>query len=650
MRKYFFVLTFLILSLGCGVVVAEQVYQSANFEYALLFNGDAELIRYLGEDGTVIIPNGLDGHPIVAVRGNPFTTLSDDGRINGVRDCVINVAVDHPYLATINGVLFGKTDRKLIYCPESKEGEYTIPQGIRSIGDYAFYNCSMLKNVTIPGSVMSIGEFSFYNCGSLTSVTLPDGVTEISSSTFCKCKSIKDLSIPSGVTIIGDDAFHGCASLSDLGIPDTVTMIGELAFGECTGLHEVTIPSSVKTIGQGAFLKCSNLQTVRLHEGLMSLGSENSIYTGVFAGCSKMTEMVIPDTVTYIGSETFKDCESLKSITIPASVTKVEDYLFIGCRNITDVAIPDSVVEIGEYAFMNCTSLRSITIPKSVISIGEHAFDRVTGSYPYTYAPLADIVFTITPGSYAETWCMDNGQQYVATGVVYGDTDDWLNAPYDERPPYKTVGSYITFGHYEQDGNTANGPEPIEWLVLDYDTVNNRVLLLSRYGLDTKPYNEKWDNVTWETCTLRAWLNKDFQDAAFSRKEQSAILTTIVDNSEKHGYSEWDTNGGNNTQDKIFLLSFAEANKYLGVAFEGGNNVKSRTAPTAYLAKNGIWTSSDYQTADGAAAGWWWLRSPGTDQRYAARVDADGSLTKDAVNYFEVVRPAFWLSLDDDIF
>ena len=213
---------------------------------------------------------------------------------------------------------------------------------------------------------------------------------------------------------------------------------------------------------------------------------------------------------------------------------------------------------------------------------------------------------------------------------------------------FDTIGGIVTFGRYEQDGNEENGPEEIEWIVLD--VLDGKVLLLSKYGLEVKPYNTEHTEVTWETCTLRAWLNSDFLNKSFSTEEQSAILTTEVDNSGAQGYSKWSTSGGNNTQDKIFLLSYAEANRYLGVTFKDRNNTLSRVAPTDYAIKTGAWTSDSYQTADGKPAGWWWLRSPGNylDPGSAAGVDYDGSIYSDDVSHVDstVVRPVFWLNLN----
>ena len=211
------------------------------------------------------------------------------------------------------------------------------------------------------------------------------------------------------------------------------------------------------------------------------------------------------------------------------------------------------------------------------------------------------------------------------------------------------VGNYVTFGTYPQT-KAGNDATPIEWLVLARD--GNKALLISRYALDAQPYNKDYTSVTWETCTLRKWLNGTFYNKAFSSAEQAAILTTNVDNSKNQCYSGWSTSGGNNTQDKVFLLSYAEANKYFGVTYDNSSNTKSRVAPTAYAIAQGAWTSSSNKTADSTDAGWWWLRSPGHYQDSAALVYSDGSL----FSFFSVnnasgsVRPALWVNIEAGIF
>ena len=225
---------------------------------------------------------------------------------------------------------------------------------------------------------------------------------------------------------------------------------------------------------------------------------------------------------------------------------------------------------------------------------------------------------------------------------------------YSPKEDFLTVGNVVTFGHYEQDADESNGAEPIEWIVLDVQ--DGKALLLSKYCLDAKPYNMEGADVTWETCTLRAWLNGDFLDAAFTGKEQAAILLTDVDNSKTQGYSGWDTDGGNNTQDKIFLLSWAEAEKYLETTRWDRENPhivypEAQTGATAYAVWQGAWPEEDHITPEGDAACWWWLRSPGEMQHLAARVAYGGALNFDYVD-FEIggVRPACWLDLESDIF
>ena len=138
---------------------------------------------------------------------------------------------------------------------------------------------------------------------------------------------------------------------------------------------------------------------------------------------------------------------------------------------------------------------------------------------------------------------------------------------------------------------------------------------------------------------------------AFTSEEQRAILMMQVDNSSAQGYSNYTTSGSNNTQDRIFLLSYAEANGYLGVIYGDSGNIKSRVSPTAYAVAQGTSANYTYKTEKYDPTGWWWLRSPGHYQNSAAIVSNDGSLTYYSVNDDRgVVRPAFWLDLESDIF
>lgn len=237
-------------------------------------------------------------------------------------------------------------------------------------------------------------------------------------------------------------------------------------------------------------------------------------------------------------------------------------------------------------------------------------------------------------------------KEYKDVDKLLAEDDNMIAAA--AREAKFTVGNYVTFGTYPQT-KAGNDATPIEWLVLARD--GDKALLISRYGLDAQPYNKDYASVTWENCTLRTWLNGAFYNKAFSSAEQAAILTTNVDNSKSQRYSGWNASGGKNTQDKVFLLSYAEANKYFGVTYDNSSNTKSRVAPTAYAIAQGAWTSSSNKTGDSTDAGWWWLRSPGSYQDYAAYAFADGSLYYSLVDDRSgSVRPALWVNLESKIF
>lgn len=199
------------------------------------------------------------------------------------------------------------------------------------------------------------------------------------------------------------------------------------------------------------------------------------------------------------------------------------------------------------------------------------------------------------------------------------------------------VGDIYTFGTYPQDNDTSNGKQPIKWLVLAKE--DNKILLISEKALDCQKYNDFFAYVTWETCSLRKWLNSTFLNTAFSPTEQKKIVSTTVSADKNFNYS---TDPGKATKDKVFLLSINEANQYFD------NDEARECVQTAYAIANGAYTSSS-DTKGGAATCWWWLRSPGSYQGSAANVLLDGS-----VNYYgrdvhrgnDCVRPALWITLE----
>ena len=204
-------------------------------------------------------------------------------------------------------------------------------------------------------------------------------------------------------------------------------------------------------------------------------------------------------------------------------------------------------------------------------------------------------------------------------------------------------GDTLFFGAYPQ---TAEGTDrtPVEWIILDIR--DGKYLLLSRWGLDVRPFHPENEPVTWETSGLRAWLNGEFLETAFSAEEQAAILLTDVDNSAAQALPGWNVPGENDTQDRVFLLSCAEAHQYLQLAYHDPeiSGSRSRLAPTAYAQQAGAWTTDEILTPDGLDTGWWLLRSPGPNETLRACVNNGGGLSDCPVTlHTGCIRPVLWM-------
>ena len=272
--------------------------------------------------------------------------------------------------------------------------DFEVPEGITSIGKYAFYKYGQLAHITIPKGVTNIGEYAFYECSSLESIYIPSSVVDIAENAFGICGELESIIVEKGntryssdgnclVDIVNKTLMLGC---NNSVIPDngSITTIADRAFNKCSRLESITIPEGVVNIGAYAFKGCSSLTSIIIPDSLesipASLFDDYTINTQIENGISylgkwvvdcetSLTQVVLRDDAVGIAAYAFQDCELLTNVKIPDSVTSIGDEAFSGCTALISISIPDSVTSIGSYAFSDCDSLSSIAIPNSVINM-----------------------------------------------------------------------------------------------------------------------------------------------------------------------------------------------------------------------------------------------------------------------------------------
>lgn len=347
-----------------------------------------------------------------------------------------------PSRKSLFGILFGSTGRDSCTLTSQYYGEggsyemFYIPNKLSKVvvtGNsnlyYAFYGCRKIKEIVLR-DVSHIGSKSFYNCSGLTSLALPESLTTIESGAFMGCSSLKKMEIPNGVESIGQECLFGCINLEELVVPfvgtaknpqgpSKNTLLGTLfgtsqcdgcieteqrfrsgsnsealvrfyipeklskvtvtgnsnlyyTFSNCGNIKEINI-RNVSFIGERTFYGCSGLTNLNLPETLTTIGDR------IFDGCSSLTSVTFPKSLNCFGDNCFQGWSGLTSLTLPDSLTTIKSYAFSGCSGLTSLTLPESLTTIESFAFMDCTGLTSLTLPKSLTTIKDAVFYGCSG-------------------------------------------------------------------------------------------------------------------------------------------------------------------------------------------------------------------------------------------------------------------------------
>ncbi len=396
----------------------------------------------------------------------------------------------------------------------------TLPNSITAIDTYAFFYCESLVEITIPDSVVNIGNYAFDNCVSLTTISIGKGVVDMKYTAFLRCSSITDITvdsenlnfssedgvlynkdktklikypvgnsrtsfeIPEGVEDIEVDAFYGCSYLVNVKIPEGVVNIGLAAFYNCDNITGVILPKSIKSIAESAFSDCNALKDIYYSGDLASWCSndfgiflskatnyyidgelvsdelvlpEDITYIGsnVFNHCIGITNVIIPNSVTSVGVGAFRDCIWLKKAHIPDSVNSVGEGCFVGCYYLSDVKLPDTIVEIEDFTFSSCKKLKQITIPENVTSIGEYAFqycNELTNiTIPESVIKIEKGAFRYCP-NFTSTYYTGTEEQWNAISIGTENEPLTHNVVFNYGKPTNSCGENATWVFDEKSG------------------------------------------------------------------------------------------------------------------------------------------------------------------------------------------------------
>lgn len=430
-------LTTLFFGMNGFEALAESVEYTDGLRFSFVTNASNEqyyrVKSYTGSETEITIPDTYNGYPVKEIGSSAFV-YSD-----------------------ITSIHF--SDNITTISPSAFAGcEYLssliLPENLEVISGNAFRGCTQLSSVQFNTKLETIGDQAFLGCTSITELYIPPNVVDISMSAFMDCTSLLIVTGGEGLTRISNQMFSRCENLHTVNIGDNIQSIGINAFSGCKNLVNIVVPDSVEYIASGAFPAyipyISNQSTDIKYAGRWVIDCDEDstdfsiaegtigICSSAFSDCQYLNEIVIPDTINYIGSGAFSGtplfnqqetaikyadewvigCDkSVVDATIREGTVGICGYAFSDCTQMENIDIPDSVKYIGEYAF-NCTKLRSIYIPQSV---------ELLGDYLFSMCSRLRVVYLCESNEYVETYMHEQYPdvllEFYADTAVLGDAN-----------------------------------------------------------------------------------------------------------------------------------------------------------------------------------------------------------------------------------
>lgn len=411
----------------------------------------ATITKYYGSVAAIIVPDTIDGYPVVAIgegafRGNKYltailipdciTSIGDyafadtnldslvlPAELNSLGRCILSgnkgvTEIVIPKTLSSTGSSYSNLIEGDGPFAESNVQKATIEAGMTVIPEHLFHKNSTLTSVEIPDTVTEISRYAFAQTG-LENIELPSSVTTLQYEIFSG-GNLLQISIPDSVTGMGNAIFQNCSKLQKVKLPKARYNISDYTFAGCTSLEEIQLPKTVTTIWPHAFDGCSSLKKVEWSDCL------ESIKDNAFKGCTSLTEIVIPNTVRELGNEAFRNCDGLEKIVIPNSVTTIGNGVLYDCDSLTNISVGAGISKLSESCFEHCDNLEKIVLPYTIKSIDKSAFKECIAlkeiTIPRNTSSIGTSVFSYpakmtiygVAGTYAEKYAGEKGIKFVA--------------------------------------------------------------------------------------------------------------------------------------------------------------------------------------------------------------------------------------------